>query len=210
MSNDKRGTGYKKKTCTGCGAFLYLGQFYKLGKSKNHPDGYDCRCKDCRRREKRDEYKRNRMKPDGVYLDADGRAVEKKGNSVRLYWGEAKLKDFRRLYPVNTNEDVAIDMGCSVRTVVRRAREMGLEKSQVWLQSVWDANRKVAHAVNKVQGNKADLTNFIEGGRKHRFKQGRKDMRSAEERSECLRKAWKTRKYGRKLPYTVASENKYN
>ena len=46
----RRPLGYRKKTCTGCGQYLYLGRFYRLGKSRNHPDGYDCRCKECRRK----------------------------------------------------------------------------------------------------------------------------------------------------------------
>lgn len=167
-----RPLGYKKKHCTKCGRYLYLGQFYKFCRSKNHPDGYDCRCKECRRKEKRDEYARKRKTPDGIKINAEGRAVDKQGCSVRLYWSAEKIKDFKRLFPFHTNEDVAIDMECSVRTVVRRARELGLKKDPVWLQGVWNKNRLLAHAINKICGNKADLTNFIEGGKPHRFKPG--------------------------------------
>ena len=192
----KRPLGYKKKTCTGCGQYLYLGRFYRLGKSKNHPDGYDCRCKECRRKEKNEAYARTRKVPDGIRLNAEGQAVEKHGSSVRLHWGEEKIKDFKRLFPYNTNEDVAIDMGCSVRTVVRRAREMGLEKDPHWLQNVWNKNRKLAHGINKICGNKADLTNFIEGGRQHRFTSDNHPSKheTAEQRSERMKKAWVTRR----------------
>lgn len=193
---NKRPLGYKKKTCTGCGQYLYLGHFYKLGKSKDHPDGYDCRCKECRRKEKREAYARTRKVPDGIRLNAYGQVTEKRGKSVRLHWGEVKVKDFKRLYPFNTNEDVAIEMGCSVRTVVRRAREMGLEKDPDWLQNVWNKNRKLAHSINKICGNKADLTNFIEGGKKYRFtsETAHPKHETPEQRSERLRRAWQTRK----------------
>ena len=169
----KRQLGYRKKTCTSCGKYLYLGQFYKHRKSRNYPDGYDCRCKECRRKEKNEYYAKRRKVPDGLRLNADGQAVEKRGCSVRLYWGEERLKDFRRLFPFNTNEDVAIDMGCSVRTVIRRAREMGLEKNPQWLQNVWNKNIALARGVNKICGNKANLANFIEAGKPHRFTAGR-------------------------------------
>lgn len=192
----KRKLGYKKKTCTKCGRYLYLGQFYKYGKSKDHPDGYDCRCKECRRKEANDAYARNRKVPDGLRHNSRGQLIEKHGTSQRLHWGEEKLKDFKRLFPYNTNEDVAIDMGCSVRTVVRRAREMGLEKDPYWLQNVWNKNRKLAHGVNKVCGLKNDLTNFIEGGKRHRFtSENHISLRETpEERSERVKKAWVTRR----------------
>lgn len=165
----KRKLGYKKKTCTGCGQYLYLREFYKYGKSKNFPDGYDCRCKQCRRKDANEAYARTRKIPDGIRLNADGQAVEKRGRITRLYWGEEKIKKFKRIYPFNTNNDVAIDMECSVRTVVRRAREMGLQKDSLWLQSVWNENRRLAHAVVKICGVKHDLTNFIESSKPYRF-----------------------------------------
>lgn len=195
----KKALGYKKKTCPGCGQYLYLRSFYKRKVSKDHPDGYDCRCKECRRKEKNEWYARKCKVPDGLRLNADGQAVEHRGNSTRLYWGEERTKDFKRLFPFNTNEDMAIEMGCSVRTVVRRAREMGLEKDAYWLQKVQDRNRKLAQGVNKLCGNKADLTNFLEASKKYRFKPGTcpSATMTAEQLSARAGKAWATRKRNR-------------
>lgn len=183
---------YRKKVCTGCGRYLWLRDFYKLAKSKNHPDGYDCRCKECRRKEKNDEYARKYKVPDGIRRDKRGNLVEKNGNSVRLYWSDAKIALFKRIFPYHTNEDVAIDMECSVRTVVRRARELGLQKDQRWLQEVWNNNRRIAHAVNKICGTKADLTNFIKSGIQHRFKSGRTE--NPEQKAARIAKAVETRR----------------
>lgn len=192
----KKILGYRKKTCTGCGQHLFLGHFYKYGKSKNYPDGYDCQCKECRRRQKKEEYARKHKVPDGIRVNHQGKVVQKNGSSVRLYWHEQKVRDFKRLFPFNTNEDVAVDMECSVRTVTRRARELGLKKDPRWLESVWNKNRKMAHTVNKICGFKNDMTNFIEGGRLHRFQSDNHPSRSLtpEERSERSKKAWATRR----------------
>lgn len=198
--------GYRKKTCTKCGQYLYLRDFYHFGRSKNHPDGYDCRCKQCRRKEKNDEYARNRKVPDGLRMNAEGRVVEKKGASSRLYWPPMKVQDFKREFPYNTNEDLAIDFECSVRTIVRRARELGLEKDPEWLTHKWNKNRRMAHFMNKLESTpKADLTNFLEAGKQHRFQPGHEPHGTPEERSERMKRAWQTRRRNKILNHVSAS-----
>ena len=161
---------YRKKTCTSCHRYLYLGQYYKCTVSKNHPDGYDCRCKECRRKEKREEYARTRKKPDGYFLNRRGQPVLHSGNSVRITWGPTRTHDFKRMFPSMTNQDLAVEFGCSVRTVVRRAREWDLHKNPVWLKSKWDDNRRLAHAVNKVCGVKFNYEQLKQAGMPYRFK----------------------------------------
>ena len=193
---EKKPSGKKKKICCGCGEYLWLRDFYKLKKSKSHPDGYDCRCKECRRKEKREEYNRNRKIPDGIRMGSDGRRVEHKGSSTRLHWTDDQIKVFRRMFPVTKNEDLAIDFDCSLRTITRRAREMGLQKDEVWLHREWDKNRKLAQGINKICGTKNDRTNFIEGGKRYRYTSENHPSRtlSKEELSRRMKKAWQTRK----------------
>lgn len=200
----------RKKTCTACGQYLWLGQFYNKKDKKNYPDGHDCRCKECRRKEKQAEYARNRKKPDGIMLNHEGRAVIKNGTSRRLYWGEERTKDFRRLYPTHTNDWMAVEFECSPRTITRRAREMGLEKDPTWLRAKWDKGRHQANILVRVLGTKADLTNFIEGGKKHRFTSENHPSKyeTPEQRSARLKKAWETRKGLRRKIRTVSSGTK--
>ena len=181
------------KTCTKCGVSKPRSDFYRLKDRKNYPDGRDCRCKECRRQEKREEYARNRKVPDGL-LSRDGRTIEHRGASLKIYWGEERTKDFRRLYPVTTNEDLALHFGCSPRTIVRRAREMGLGKDARWLQDQWDANRLKAHRANKILHRQQDLTAFIEGGKPYRFTTESHMEVSPEERHRRIVKAWETRR----------------
>lgn len=166
----KKALGYRKKNCTKCGQQLWLRDFYKFGRSKDHPDGYDCRCKACRRKEKREWYTRNRKKPDGLFRNARGQLVEHKGNSTKLTWGELRTQDFRRLFPVTKNEDLAIEFGCSPRTIVRKARQMGLKKDPQWLKGVWDKNRVLAIGFVKIHGPIFDREKLIEAGKPYRFR----------------------------------------
>ena len=119
----------RKKICTKCGRKLWLRDFYR-----NPATGWlSSHCKECTREDKREEYNRNRKKPDGIFLDpTTGRAMEHRGPVTRIYWGKGKLDDLRRLFPTNTNEDCAAILGVSPRTVVRKARELGLVKNEEW------------------------------------------------------------------------------
>lgn len=114
----------KKKLCTCCGQTKYKTEFYRM---QNFSDGYDNRCKECRRKYRRALYKATRGKADGL-TEIDGRLMEHKGRSTRLYWSEAKTEEFKRLFPVMRNADLAKEFLCSEKLVIKRAREMGLSK----------------------------------------------------------------------------------
>ena len=174
-----------RKTCTCCGEVKFKREFYRRKDLKNFPDGYDSRCKECRRRQKREAY---RKKPDGLTY-VGGRVMEHKGYALRIYWSDESKKKFTRLYPTTTNDDLAIEFGCSLRTIVRRARELGLEKDAEWLHRKWDKNRKLCYRKPN-----QDITAFLEAGKKHRFKKGTGNILTPEQRSEMMRKAWVTRR----------------
>lgn len=55
-------------------------------------------------------------------------------------------------YATTLNEELAGCLGVSVRTLVRKAREIGLEKDQSWLRRIWDKRRLIAHVVSKKDG----------------------------------------------------------
>ena len=174
----------RKKTCPRCGEWKYKREFYKVAK---YSDGYDYICKECRKKWRR-EY--NRRKPDGLtYIK--GRVMVHEGYSHTIYWSDDTKKKFQRLFPYTKNEDLAIEFDCSVRTISRKARQMGLEKDPKWLHKVWDANRKLTyHNPNQ------DLTNFLEAGKKYQFKKGIGSGHTKEQRSEIMKKVWaKKRKH---------------
>lgn len=50
------------------------------------------------------------------------------------------------------NNDLSEWLGVSVRTVVRKARELGLEKDAAWLKDIYDERRMMAHSASKAKG----------------------------------------------------------
>lgn len=175
-----------RKTCTGCGQIKFKSEFYRMSNHKNFPDGYDCRCKECRRKENRE---RHRKKPDGLY-SINGRTMQREGRVLRIYWGEEAIKKFKRLFPTTTNEELAIEFLCSERTIIRRARKLGLEKDPEWMAANWEINRKLTY-----RNPNRDYTTQIECLKKYRFKKGvGNDKLSSKQRSEAAKKAWVTKR----------------
>lgn len=143
----------RKKVCTQCGRKLLLRDFYKL--ADGHIRGS---CKDCQRKQKSDWYNANRKKPDGVFYDAkQGRAMEHHGVSKRIYWTGDMLSTLRRYFSNTKTEEVAEMLGVSHRTVVRKARELNLEKDQSFLRQVWKENSLLALVSNKKNGNSGQI-----------------------------------------------------
>lgn len=182
----------KRKTCTKCGDLKFLREFSPSKNRKNHPDGHDYWCRECRREYMREEYRRIRKKPDGIFY-CEGRIIKKEGCARSIYFGEQKTKDFIRKYPTTTNDDLAVEFGCSPRTIVRRARALGLEKDPEWMKDVHDANLAKMIRQNKICPH-YDREAFLAAGEPHRFRKGHDNGLTHEQRSENMRKAWKTRR----------------
>ena len=139
----------RKKVCCRCGRKLWLRDFYKLANGQRWGA-----CKDCQRKEKANWYTLNRKKPDGVFFDQkEGRLMQHNGPTKRIYWSGDMISILRRHFPTTKNDEVAEMIGVSPRTVVRKARELGIEKDAAFLHTVWNENRLLAHVTNKVHGN---------------------------------------------------------
>lgn len=90
---------------------------------------------------------------DGIYYSRKaGRVVEHHGYSTRIFWSAQMLGYLRRHFATTLNDELAGCLGVSPRTLVRKARELGLEKDPAWLRSVWDERRRMAHAVASRKG----------------------------------------------------------
>lgn len=95
-------------------------------------------------------YKRQ---PDGIRYHASyGRIMEHNGYATRIHWNTDMLDYLRRHYPTTLNEELAGCLGVSKRTMIRKARELGLEKDPKWLLSVWEERRQLARIVSKRKG----------------------------------------------------------
>lgn len=146
----------QEKTCPKCGRKLWLRDFYKDKETKT-THSY---CKNCERKMKRVEYNRNRKKPDGIFMHQSyGRLMEHRGLSLRIHWSGNMLSILRREFPRTKNEELAEMLGVSSRTVIRKARELGIEKDVDFVRSVWNENRLMAQVASR----KSEKSGFKKG-----------------------------------------------
>lgn len=135
----------RSKVCPICGKDLPLDEFYI--RKDGSPGSY---CRECSAAWKRQWYKKKKKKPDGIFLHSGfGRLMEHKGMTLRIFWSANMIAALRRHFPTTRNEELAGMLGVSRRTVIRKARELGLEKDPDFLHSVWDENRMMAWSVGK-------------------------------------------------------------
>lgn len=139
-------TALMMKKCPHCRRVLPLHDFYTL--DGGLPSSW---CKECIRADKREKYRKKR--PDGILRDnKTGRIIEKKGCMIRLFWSKQMIDDIKRYYPYMINEDLAGMLGVSPRTLTRKARELGLNKDNEWLNKKWSDNRLLANVIAKKKG----------------------------------------------------------
>ncbi len=81
-----------------------------------------------------------------------GRLVEHEGYATRIFWNQQMLQFLKDNYATTPNEELAGCLGVSTRTMIRKARLLGLQKDREWLTQVWNGNRMMAHAVSKQLG----------------------------------------------------------
>jgi len=112
-------------------------------------------------------------KPDGVFLHPSyGRVMEHRGYSTRIYWNGVMLSDLRRYYPKMLNEELAGLLGVSVRTMIRKVRELGLEKDPKWLAGIWEERRLWAQIAARRKGHPGAFKKGGTVGASYRFKPG--------------------------------------
>ena len=80
------------------------------------------------------------------------------------------LDDLRRLFARTKNEEVAVVCGVSVRTMIRKARELGLQKDPEWMRAHSRANCQIMHVLNKCIGNSGQWQRGKHAAPEHEFK----------------------------------------
>ena len=120
--------------CCRCKRDLPPESFYKSDKY---------RCKECHRKYKRESYDKKHPQ---IYMSGDGKV---KKRSLRghpyIFWNGNMLSDLKRYYPNTSNRDMVELLGVSERTIVRKARELGLEKSEEYVSKVNKGKSFLAH-----------------------------------------------------------------
>ena len=150
-------------------------------------------------------------KPGAVrYNEKYGRVMYHGIHSTSYYWSESMLDYLRRNYATTLNAEIAEHLGMSERTIIRKAREMGLEKDSAWLSSVWQEHVKIGHIVSRCKGYPGTWKKGVHANPDGEWKKGHvltpeqmakrsKSLKEwgrthPEEASERARKAWATRR----------------
>ena len=141
----------RKKVCPKCGRKLWLRDFYIRHATGEH----STYCKECERERRRNAPSYvSRLKPDGIFYTGNGQKVQKKGYSQKIYWDGNMLSVLRRYFPNTRNEEVAEMLGVSPRTVVRKARELGIYKDPGFCKKMSQNAALLAYATNRRNGYK--------------------------------------------------------
>lgn len=175
----------KKKRCPRCGKTKWKYEFYKFHSTRAHGAlVYSTYCREC---EAEISIERYQPRKESTRLCRDGRIRHIKplggergkphGCSAALAWSQAKLETMRREFPTTTNEDLAIDLGVSQRTLIRKARELGLEKDPNWLREKALEGCRKMQLINKSCRNTGMFKRGVRNSPNTEFKPGQKPQR---------------------------------
>lgn len=170
MMKNKTVTKKRKKVCPCCGRKLWLRDFYR-----NSDGSLSSWCKECQKQNKRNWYQKTRKVPDGIRHDSSGRLIDHKGLSRRIFWSKQMLDDLKRLYATTKNEDLVDILGVSQRTVIRKARELGLQKDPEWQHGNTMRHLKMMQLENKVHGIKSPFKKGMHYSPDTEFKPGHQE-----------------------------------
>lgn len=149
--------------------------------------------------------------PDGKrFHPSYGRIVEHQGYATRIFWSKDMLDYLKRHYATTLNEELAGCLGVSPRTMIRKARELGLEKDGAWMRHICEERRLLALSASKKKGNLGYFKKGVRYNPDGEFKKGRTESEESKAKrieglkrwcrlhpdkvSERSRKIWETRR----------------
>ena len=118
-------------------------------------------------------HRRHPVKPArAFYHPAMDRIVVRDHYATRIFWSKQMLQFLRQNFATTLNDELAGWLGVSVRTMIRKARELGLQKDATWLKGIWDERRRMAVASTKVNGNSGTFRKGFHASPSTEFKKG--------------------------------------
>lgn len=130
-------------------------------------------------------------KPEGVrYHPSYGLIMEHKGHALRIHWSAQMTDYLRRHFSTTLNEDLAEWLGVSLRTMIRKARELGLEKDKDWLRRIWEERRLMAHMSARRKGYPGCFKKGERANPAGEFKPGHKPTEEQRAKKSASMKRW--------------------
>lgn len=93
-----------------------------------------------------------KKEPHQRYDFTRGLCYETNGYSTRIVWTPLMIDMLRRDFPTSLNEELSGAIGVSVRTMTRKARELGIYKDPSWLHEKWKENAFIAGIILRSKG----------------------------------------------------------
>lgn len=112
--------------CAKCNKDLPIESFYPSEFRGNRKP----RCKECHK-----AMKKSRAKLKGEVVKKDDRLYISKRGFFAIYWTPNMISILKRHYPNSPNSEVCEMLGVSERTLLRKTKELGLEKSEEYMNN---------------------------------------------------------------------------
>lgn len=124
------------------------------------------------------------------YSEKHGRIVVHHGYSVMIHWNRDMLDYLKQHYATTLNKELAGCLGVSVRTMIRKARELGLEKDAGWLRGVYEERRRMAMSAWKRKGNPGGFKKGVRNSPATEFKKGHTESEETKAKRIASLKRW--------------------
>ena len=120
-----------------------------------------------------------------------------------VVWTPSKIKLLTDFFPIMFNKPLAKWVGVSMRTLIRKAREMGLEKEPGFLERRReDIGELVSEALKRTGFNNGRFKKGVRNCPEWEFKKGHVESpESKAKRSAALKASWRKRKRREELKY---------
>lgn len=128
-----------------------------------------------------------------------------------IVWTPGQLKLLRDHFPTMFNGPLAAWIGVSVRTLIRKARELGLEKKPGFLvERKDDIQRLASEALRRLPDNPGRFKKGIRHNPSGEFKPGHKESPETRvKRIAALKRSWKAKKARLELDKNLHPERYY-
>lgn len=124
------------------------------------------------------------------YSEKHGRIIVHHGYSTRIFWSKDMLDYLKQHYATTLNDELAGCLGVSPRTMIRKARELGLEKDKVWLRGVYEERRKMAQVECKRKGYPGGFKKGVRYNPDGEFKKGHVESDETKAKRIAAVKRW--------------------
>lgn len=94
------------------------------------------RCRDCHKEMRRQQHYNKVEHLFGVSRNEKGQLVEFYNHKKSIYWTGTMLSELKRYYPDTSNAELAELLNVSERTMRRKAKELGLSKSEEYISKI--------------------------------------------------------------------------